>query len=125
MKKTINHNGIEVIDLDSIRSAKYDETIERLGEHMFRLRKTHMEKPMGSFYHRRFFGSKGHRRNRIGISQPGITRLFPCWLRMRQKNWNRFRFCYCRKPNNINSSGGAAGQRAITTTSKFKTQNNV
>ena len=33
MKNTINHNGIEVIDLDSIRSAKYDDTIERLGEH--------------------------------------------------------------------------------------------
>lgn len=33
MKNTINHNGIAVINLESIRSAKYDETIERLGEH--------------------------------------------------------------------------------------------
>lgn len=33
MKKTINHNGIEVIDLESIRSAKYDDNIELLGEH--------------------------------------------------------------------------------------------
>lgn len=33
MKNTINHNGIEIIELDSIRSAKYDDTIERLGDH--------------------------------------------------------------------------------------------
>lgn len=32
MKKTINHNGIDVIDLDSIRSSKYDENIERYGD---------------------------------------------------------------------------------------------
>lgn len=33
MTQTINHNGIEVIELDSIRSNKYDDNIERLGDH--------------------------------------------------------------------------------------------
>jgi hypothetical protein len=33
MKNTINHNGVEVIRLDSIRSTKYDDNVERLGEH--------------------------------------------------------------------------------------------
>lgn len=33
MKNTINHNGIEVIELNSIRSAKYYDNLERLGEH--------------------------------------------------------------------------------------------
>ena len=33
MKNTINHNGIEVIDLYSIRSTKYEDNIERLGDH--------------------------------------------------------------------------------------------
>jgi len=33
MKNTINHNGIEVIKLNSIRSAKYDDNVERHGEH--------------------------------------------------------------------------------------------
>ncbi len=33
MKNTINHNGIEVIELNSIRSTKYYDNLERLGEH--------------------------------------------------------------------------------------------
>lgn len=33
MKNTINHNGIDVIKLSSIRSTKYDDNVERLGEH--------------------------------------------------------------------------------------------
>lgn len=33
MKNTMNHNGIEVINLESIRSSKYEDTVERLGEH--------------------------------------------------------------------------------------------
>jgi hypothetical protein len=33
MKNKINHNGIEVINLESIRSSKYEDTVERLGEH--------------------------------------------------------------------------------------------
>jgi hypothetical protein len=31
--KTIRHNGIEVIELDSVRSAKYDDNIDRHGDH--------------------------------------------------------------------------------------------
>ena len=33
MKNTINHNGIDVIELNSIRSTKYYDNVERLGEH--------------------------------------------------------------------------------------------
>jgi hypothetical protein len=31
--KTTPHNGINVIELDSVRSAKYDDNVERHGEH--------------------------------------------------------------------------------------------
>jgi hypothetical protein len=31
--KTILHNGINVVNLDSIRSAKYEDNIDRYGDH--------------------------------------------------------------------------------------------